>query len=174
MIFFRFLFVAIMLIALLFLRPEEGTAGVRSTEAAASTTAVDRGRYLTVIGGCNDCHTPMFGERAGNVPEEEWLVGAAMGFKGPWGTTYPTNLRLMVQRMSEQQWVDYVTTYEALPPMPWWALHAMDHADLRAVYAFIHSLGAAGEEAPAPLPPGTEPTTPYIPFMPVFPGGGGQ
>jgi hypothetical protein len=40
-----------------------------------------------------------------------------VGFKGPWGVSYPTNLRLSVQRMSEEQWLTYARA-PRLPPMP--------------------------------------------------------
>ena len=108
------------------------------------------------------------------MPESEWLVGSAMGFMGPWGVTYPVNIRNMVSRMEETEWVNYVQTYEAAPPMPWWSLHNMTPQDIRAVYAYVKSLGPKGEEAPANLPPGTEPATPYFNFSPIFPAGGGQ
>ena len=173
MVFLRVLFIVAVLLTMFLFRPEPGTARSEG-DAVPHRSVIERGRYLTVIGGCNDCHTPMFGEQAGQVAEEQWLIGSSMGFRGPWGTTYPTNLRLMVQRMSESDWIDFVTTYEALPPMPWWALHGMERSDLQAIYQFIHALGAAGEEVPAPLPPDVEPSTPFIPFMPVFPAGGGQ
>jgi mono/diheme cytochrome c family protein len=55
---------------------------------------VKRGRYLVQIGGCNDCHTAHYPEKGGKVPEAQWLTGDALGWQGPWGTTYPTNLRL--------------------------------------------------------------------------------
>ena len=52
-----------------------------------------RGRYLVVLGGCNDCHTPGYAASGGATPEAQWLLGDALGYLGPWGTTYPSNLR---------------------------------------------------------------------------------
>src|SRR5262245_48025935 len=60
----------------------------------ASSKQIERGRYLSIIGGCNDCHTSGFAPRDGQVPESEWLMSAALGFSGPWKTTYAPNLRL--------------------------------------------------------------------------------
>ena len=60
--------------------------------------SVERGQYLVQIGGCNDCHTAGYAEKAGNVPESEWLIGAPVGFKGAWGTSYAANLRLTLER----------------------------------------------------------------------------
>ena len=52
-------------------------------ENHASEDAVQRGRYITKIGGCNDCHTPGFAQSAGKIPESQWLTGDALGFSGP-------------------------------------------------------------------------------------------
>jgi hypothetical protein len=113
-----------------------------------------------------------YAEVGGNIPESEWLTGGPMGFSGPWGVSYPINLRNMVSRMEQHEWVAQVGTAQALPPMPWFNLHAMTKADLGAMYAFIRSLGPKGEDAPSPLSPGVTPTTPYIEFFPKFPSGG--
>jgi len=48
--------------------------------------------------------------------------------------------------------------------MPWFNLNTMDEADLRALYQFIRSLGDPGQPAPAYVPPGEEPKTPYALF----------
>src|SRR5262245_52122473 len=69
--------------------------------AEDESPSLDRGRYLVAITGCNDCHTPGFGEAGGQVPEQQWLIGDQLGFRGPWGTTYPANVRLLLAEMSE-------------------------------------------------------------------------
>ena len=80
-----------------------------SAQVAASDAAQDarvaRGRYLVTIGGCNDCHTPRFPETAGRIPEADRLTGSGIGFQGPWGTTYPVNLRVMLHSISEGEWL---------------------------------------------------------------------
>ena len=118
------------------------------------------------IGGCNDCHTTGYLEKNGAVPESEWLTGS-LGFNGAWGTSYPANLRLSVQALDEDAWVTTMRTRNGLPPMPWIALKEMSESDLRAVYKFIHSLGAAGQPMPAALPPGVTPPGVYFYFMPL-------
>lgn len=125
---------------------------------------VERGRYLSMIAGCNDCHTEGYLQSDGKVPEAQWLTGSAFGWRGPWGTTYPVNLRLFVNALTEEQWLALARQLKARPPMPWYSLNIMDEADLRALYQFIHSLGPAGQPAPAYVPPGQEPTTPYATF----------
>jgi mono/diheme cytochrome c family protein len=139
--------------------------------ASASASAVDRseqvarGRYLVTVSGCNDCHTPGGMEKGPAVPEKEWLTGLPVGFQGPWGTTYPANLRLVINSMSEAQWLQ-AARQQRLPPMPWYNLRAMTDDDLKAVYAFVRSLGAAGVAVPAYVAPGGKVDTPYFVFVP--------
>jgi len=125
---------------------------------------LDRGRYLAQVAGCNDCHTSGYLMSGGKVPESEWLKGDSFGWRGPWGTTYPPNLRLFMQGMSEDQWVETSRKLKRRPPMPWYTVNIMHEDDLRALYRFVVSLGDPGEPAPAFLPPGVEPTTPYALF----------
>jgi mono/diheme cytochrome c family protein len=166
-------FWAILVVVLLMLFfSSSGRAGNTSNAKAkkgATKERIERGRYLVMMGGCNDCHTDGFMESEGTLPESQWLTGSTFGFMGPWGTSYPMNLRNMVSRMDEATWMNYVSSYKAMPPMPWWELHMMKKQDLSAIYAFIKSLGPKGEEAPANLPPGVMPTTPYFDFEPKFP-----
>jgi len=124
----------------------------------------ERGRYIIKIAGCNDCHTAGYAEAAGKVPEKDWLKGDTIGWRGPWGTTYASNLRLSMQNLSEDQWIQVSRTVEFRPPMPWFALREMTEHDLRAIYRFIRNLGPAGEPAPSYLPPDQEPRGPIILF----------
>jgi len=127
------------------------------------------GRYLVLFGGCNDCHTPGWEASGGKLPESEWLVGSPVGYRGPWGTTYASNLRLFVQAIGEDAWVQMFRTRTERPPMPWMNYHGLNERDLRAIYRFIKSLGPKGEPAPAYVPPDQEPKTPYILFIPQEP-----
>ena len=142
----------------------DANAAEPRAKPAADAKAVERGRYLAKIAGCNDCHTPGYAMSGGKVPESQWLTGDKLGWRGPWGTTYATNLRLYLRDMSEAQWVSRAKTLEARPPMPWFALHDMTEQDLRAFYRYVKSLGPAGEPAPAFVPPGRTPQGPYVQF----------
>jgi mono/diheme cytochrome c family protein len=133
-------------------------------EKKKSDPQVDRGRYLVRIGGCNDCHTPGYPLKGGKVPEAEWLTGDALGWHGPWGTTYATNLRLYFQDLTEDQWVKKAKALNARPPMPWFNVRDMTTGDLRAMYRYIRQLGPAGKPAPAYLPPDQTPPQPYVAF----------
>lgn len=126
--------------------------------------SIERGRYLVKIAGCNDCHTAGYAQAGGKVPEKQWLTGDQLGWRGPWGTTYPTNLRLYMQKLTEDQWVKTAKSAQFRPPMPWFALHDMTAQDLRAIYRFTKYLGSAGEPAPVFVPPGQEPKGPFVLF----------
>lgn len=125
---------------------------------------LDRGRYLVKIAGCNDCHTPGYAQAAGKIPEKQWLTGDQLGWRGPWGTTYASNLRQYMQNLTEEQWLKIAKTAQYRPPMPWFALHDMTTQDLRAIYSFTRYLGPAGQPAPAFVPPGREPKGPFVQF----------
>ena len=78
------------------------------------TGLVSRGKYLTTIGGCNDCHSPKVITPKGMEPDttrlmsghpqneilnpviktQDWLVfnNSFTAFVGPWGISYAANL----------------------------------------------------------------------------------
>lgn len=144
------------------------------TGRADGTAAVDdtlrRGRYLVEIGGCNDCHTAGYAPSGGQVPESQWLLGDALGWNGPWGTTYASNLRLQLGAMDAAAFRTYARHLRARPPMPYWSLNTMTDDDLDALLAYVKSLGPAGSPAPAALPPGVAPQGPVVRF-PAPPAG---
>lgn len=138
------------------------TAAAKPAALSSEADLLARGEYLVRIAGCNDCHTPAYAERGGNVPKEEWLVGSPLGFNGPWGTTYAANLRLKAGEMDEAGWLKYTGELHTRPIMPDFALRAMHEDDRRALYRFIRALGPGGGKAPDYLPPGKTPPLPYM------------
>ena len=139
-------------------------AETKAAVPAAPSKSLQRGKYLVMIAGCNDCHTPGYLMAHGKVPEADWLTGDSFGWRGPWGTTYPVNLRTYMQTMTEEEWLKRASTLEARPPMPWYVLRQMTKDDLRAIYRYTRSLGAGGKPAPAFVPPDKEPPPPYALF----------
>lgn len=137
--------------------------------AVTGGSQVATGEYLVAIGGCNDCHTEAWNQTPGQVPVAERLTGSRIGWRGPWGTSYAINLRLLAQQLTEAQWLSYIAAMQPKPPMPWYNMRVMSPADLKAIYAYIRSLGAAGTLMPADLPPGQTPTTPYVEAEPQSP-----
>ena len=144
---------------------QQASVKVTDRSAGPQVTAesdIAAGRYVVLIGGCNDCHTPQYAMTGGaQPPESEWLKGSNEGHTGPWGTSYGKNLRLTVAGRSEDEWVQLLSTGTSLPPMPWPSVRAMSDADKRAVYRYIKSLpGDPCQPSPAPVPPGAAPATP--------------
>lgn len=136
-----------------------------------ATNPLEAGKYLVLVGACNDCHTPGWMEKGIEVPESEWLVGVPIGWKGTWGTNYASNLRRYVKAFSEDDWVYEMHMRDAAPPMPWASMHAMPEQDLRAMYKYIKSLKPLGKQTPASVEPDEEPKTPYYVLNPVLPKG---
>ena len=129
---------------------------------AQGSPQIERGRYMVLTGHCNNCHTAGYAPKEGNVPEKDWLLGSGpLGWRGLWGTTYASNLRLTVPAMTEDAWVAYIKAFRPRPPMPWWSMKETTEPDLRAMYQYIRSLGPAGQHAQAYLPPDREPKQPY-------------
>ena len=71
-----------------------GTVG---NAVAEESDSIEHGQYLIKVSGCNDCHTAGYIMLDGNVPVNQWLKGDVFGWRGGWGTTYPSNLRLFVK-----------------------------------------------------------------------------
>lgn len=126
---------------------------------------VEAGRYIIRTAGCNDCHTDGFMQNP-NIPETEWLTGSALGWQGPWGTSYPPNLRLSVENLTQDQWLEMLKTRKGMPPMPWSSVNNLSEQDAKALYAYIKWLGPKGSPAPTLLAPGVEPSTPYLSMLP--------
>lgn len=135
--------------------------GLARSDSGASAAVIQRGRYLVVIGHCNNCHTAGYSAAAGQVPEDRWLMGNPVGWRGKSGTTYASNLRLFVQSLSEEGWLQVARTIQSRPPMPWWSLRDTTDEDLKAMDHYIRSLRPAGQPAPGFLPPDQVPPRPY-------------
>ena len=134
--------------------------------ASDEEISVERGKRISVIGGCHDCHTDGFAQSEGVIDPAKALMGSAVGFQGPWGTTYPANLRITLSKMSEDEFVEYGKTFKTRPPMPWFNVHHFTEAELRSFYQYVKSLGEPGAPVPEYVAPGQQPKTPFIVFAP--------
>ena len=121
-----------------------------------------RGKYLTTIAGCQDCHTPGFFYGAPDMTRQ--LSGSELGWQGPWGTTYPANLT-PDRDTGLGAWTDeqIITAFRkgvrpdgspVRPPMPWPNFAAFTDEDARAIVAYLRSIPAVKHAEPAALPPG--------------------
>jgi mono/diheme cytochrome c family protein len=139
-------------------------AAVAQQKAAKKISAeTARGKYLVQIAGCNDCHTPGYAPSGGKVEEKLWLTGDQLGWRGPWGTTYASNLRLLVKDMSADQFVKHARS-EFRPPMPWFNLRDMNDRDVKAIHVYLKHLGPAGQPAPYYVPADKTPGGPFVQF----------
>lgn len=154
-----------------------GSPSVSDTGYVVAATDSAAGAYLALVGGCNDCHTVGWAESSGATPHAERLMGSSVGYRGPWGTSYAANLRLVTSRTAEDRWVEILTTADGghgRPPMPWMNTAQMSQRDLRNLYRYIRALGPRGDRAPRAVPPDSAPTTPFILMVPQQPGSGGR
>ena len=112
------------------------TAAFAPPAHAQSRSEIERGRYLVKTAGCNDCHTHGYAEAAGTLDEKHWLTGSGLGWRGPWRTTYASNLRIVAQGLTEEQWLRHARV-ERRPPMPWFNLRDMSDRDVTSIYAVL-------------------------------------
>lgn len=152
----------------------ENTVSEQDRPHVEAENPVEAGRYLTVVGGCNDCHTAGYLQKKGKIPDEDRLTGNPVGYRGPWGTTYASNLRLLADTVSADAFVKMLHTRTKLPPMPWMNLNQISERDARAMYAYLKHLGSKGKAMPENVPPGKEPDTPFILMAPQNTGAKSQ
>lgn len=131
-----------------------------------SDESIERGLQVSITSGCHDCHTEGYSESQGQIDPANALTGSSIGWRGPWGTTYATNLRYRVQLTSERGFVAMLKSMTTRPPMPWYNVRALDESDMISLYRYIKSLGPSRDYVVYALPPDEEPTTPYIQLAP--------
>ena len=124
---------------------------------------VARGHYLVTIIGCNDCHTP--GYFYGAPDTTRALSGSELGWKGPWGVSYPRNItpepQTGIAAWSESDIVTAIRTGKRpdgrilLPPMPWPDLAALSDDDAMAIAKYLKALPPVLHQAPEIVAPGS-------------------
>ena len=83
---------------------------------------------------------------------------------GPWGVSFAANLtpdnRTGLGGWTEELFIKTMRTgrhlgvgREILPPMPWYTLAALTDGDLKAIFAYLHSVKPVENEVPQPIPP---------------------
>jgi len=171
----RWMTVALCLGALTLMISALSFAGLKSGSAQTSRAdRIERGRYLSVVAGCNDCHTP--GTFYGAPDTARLLSGSELGWEGPWGVSYPRNLTPDVETgigsWTEEQIVTAIRTGQRpdksplLPPMPWPQYAHMSDADAYALAAYLKSIPAVRHKAPAQQLPGKAATGVRLSFPP--------
>lgn len=149
-------------IAALLVAAAAGATAALAGSAKHSQDRVERGRYLTLIGACNDCHTP--GTFYGAPDYERTLSGSELGWIGPWGVSFPRNLtpdaETGIGTWTERQIVDAIRTgmhpsgSVLAPPMPWPMYSALTDEDAFAIAAYLKSLPPVKHRVPDKIAPG--------------------
>lgn len=143
-----------------------------SRPAAAAPTPTERGKYLVMVAGCVDCHTP--GTLFGSPDFNRNLSGSELGWNGPWGTTYARNLtpdpETGLGRYKAEEIVAAIKGGKRLdgtpmlPPMPWQNYAGMTDDDLNAIAAYLLSLPPVKHAVPDRVAPGMKPAGSFLPF----------
>ncbi len=136
------------------------------TSTVPAMTPVQRGEYIATISGCGDCHTP--GTLYGAPDFSRKLSGSELGWQGPWGITYASNLTPDMET-GLGSWTD-AEIERALrsgvkkdgmpigPPMPWPDFARLSPDDMAALIAYLRSLPPVKHANLGPLPPGSKAT----------------
>ncbi len=122
--------------------------------APPDSDSVARGRYLTTIAGCRNCHTPRDGK---GRPQIDQAFSGGWEMVGPWGRVVTANITphasTFVGQSTREQFIARFRAYagattETAPlatpgmntVMPWLAFAGMSDADLGAIYDFLRTL----------------------------------
>jgi mono/diheme cytochrome c family protein len=143
----------------------------------AADPAVERGKYLANIAGCNDCHTP--GYFLGKPDGARFLGGSDVGFEIPGlGVFHGPNLT-PDKETGLGSWTD-AQIIAALqkgtrpdgrmlaPVMPWHAFANLTPQDVQAMVKVLRSIPPVKNKVPGPFGP-TEAPTSFV--MKVVPPG---
>src|SRR5689334_18788784 len=66
--------IAIAIVAITAIALQSGPAGAQSKTPKASKSMIEHGRYLVVLAGCNDCHSPKVMTPMGPMPDTTRLL----------------------------------------------------------------------------------------------------
>ena len=145
-----------------------------TSAAAAPMNPVQRGQYLATVSGCHDCHTP--GSLYGAPDMKRALSGSDLGWKGPWGVSYATNLT-PDRTTGLGSWTDEEIRRAiqngvgkdggpVAPPMPWPNFAHYTRDDVMALIAYLRSIPAVVHQVPAGVPPNGTPLGPVLELPP--------
>ena len=156
-----------------------GIASVAVTlqPARADDALLARGKYLTVLGGCTDCHTP--GYFFGKPDSAQYLGGSDVGFEIPGlgafvGRNITPDKETGIGTWTTEQIIAALQTGRRpdgrvlAPIMPWHALANLTKDDALAIAAFLQSIPPVQRDIPGPFAPGE--TVPVFMFRILPPG----
>jgi mono/diheme cytochrome c family protein len=143
--------------------------------AIAASPQIERGKYLVIVGGCGDCHTP--GGLTGKPDATRFLGGSDVGFAIPGqgvfvGRNLTPDKATGLGDWTEAQIAKVMTTGERpdgrvlAPVMPWRALSKLTQSDALAIVAYLRSLPPVKNAVAGPFGPDETPTTLVMTVLP--------
>jgi mono/diheme cytochrome c family protein len=139
-----------------------------TTPGHAGQTQVQRGKYLTSIIPCTDCHTP--GTFLGHPDMKRYLGGSDVGFEVPGlGVFYGSNItpddETGIGKWTKEQIATAITTGKTpdgrilAPPMPVESFKHLTHRDALAIAAYLKTLPPIKHKVPGPFGVGEKPSS---------------
>lgn len=142
----------------------------RAPASADTLATAHHGAYLATAMGCHDCHTP--GALFGKPDFQRTLAGSELGWSGPWGVSYASNLTpdpvTGIGAWTEDQIVLALRTgkrpdgTDLRPPMPWPNAATLTNRDVHSLAKYLKSIVPVNHSVPAAVPPGQKARTPVI------------
>jgi mono/diheme cytochrome c family protein len=144
-----------------------GAFGPLTTPASADDAQVERGRYLVIVAGCSDCHTP--GALLGSPDMKRYLGGSDVGFAIPGagvfvGQNLTPDKETGLGSWTAEQIVTAIRTGKTpegrtlSPVMPWPALSHLTDDDAQAIAAFLKSTAPVDHKNAGPIGPNEKAT----------------
>lgn len=129
---------------------------------------IARGKYLSTIGGCNDCHTP--GSFFGKRDLSRTLGGSEVAFEIPGlgafvGPNLTPDKETGLGEWSVEQIMAAIRTgkrpdgRELAPIMPWRDLASLSDSDARSLALYLKNLPPVQHKVPGPFGPNDKVTT---------------
>jgi mono/diheme cytochrome c family protein len=143
-------------------------AAPAEAQAKGKAAQIARGKYLVILGGCGDCHTP--GYFLGKPDMARFLAGSEVGLEIPGlGVFHGPNLtpdkETGLGTWTDKQIVDAIQKgvrsdgRMLAPLMPWRALANLTPADVQAIVVYLRSIPAVKNQVPGPFGPTEKPTS---------------
>ena len=147
------------------------------TPRAHADSQIDRGKYLVVIAGCNDCHTPGF--FLGKPDMAKYLGGSDVGFEIPGlglfnGRNITPDKETGIGAWTDEQIATAITTgkrpdgRQLAPIMNYASFSYLTKEDVAAIIAYLRSIPAVNNKVPGPFKPGEK--APIFTFRVLPPG----
>jgi mono/diheme cytochrome c family protein len=138
-------------------------AAVSLSPKAHAESPVERGSYLVVVAGCNDCHTPGF--FFGKPDKDKFLGGSDVGFEIPGlgvfnGRNITPDKETGIGAWTDEQIATAITTgkrpdgRQLAPIMNYAAFTHLTKEDVAAVVAYLRSIPAVHNQVAGPFKPG--------------------